>query len=428
MPPQLGTLHPLHAPVRRRRVTVRGTAVGMLAAALVVGAAACSEGDPQIQELRGWERAESWPHPDVVAYDRVATTAGPDGVAWLTWASGRDDTLAYREVVDGGEPTETELEAPEAPVVIPLGVANDDEGWVAVAATRERPNGENTGLMAWQPVSSAAPPRGQLLAPPEPGLPAPVGVNAGRAAGTDVVAGVAGGQAVAWISNDGGRWEGTVLELGLAGDLAAIDLAGHGDELVLAGVDADGGAHLWTSPDGRTWEPGPTDDLPSGSRSVTVLGSLDEDELALAWMAGGDSDGESGGGSGGGSGGAAIAPRAGTTATVQRFDGRSVADEGTIEARPDAGIPTFSLDGATLSPDDHLVVVGTASPATETGVPMIWLRDGDAWEPSTQRELAGRVDYQFRAITTTSDGQMMGLITPAAHIDLELWRWIRGEE
>jgi hypothetical protein len=400
----------------------------MLAAALVVGAAACSEGDPQFQELRGWERAESWPHPDVVAYDRVATTAGPDGVAWLTWASGRDDTLAYREVVDGGEPTETELEAPEAPVVIPLGVANDDEGWVAVAATRERPNGENTGLMAWQPVSSAAPPRGQLLAPPEPGLPAPVGVNAGRAAGTDVVAGVAGGQAVAWISNDGGRWEGTVLELGLAGDLAAIDLAGHGDELVLAGVDADGGAHLWTSPDGRTWEPGPTDDLPSGSRSVTVLGSLDEDELALAWMAGGDSDGESGGGSGGGSGGAAIAPRAGTTATVQRFDGRSVADEGTIEARPDAGIPTFSLDGATLSPDDHLVVVGTASPATETGVPMIWLRDGDAWEPSTQRELAGRVDYQFRAITTTSDGQMMGLITPAAHIDLELWRWIRGEE
>jgi hypothetical protein len=420
MPPQLGTLHPLHAPVRRRRVA----AAGMLAAALAVGGAACSEGDPQFQELRGWERAETWAHADVVAYDRVATTAGPDGVAWLTWTTGSDDTLAYREVVDGGEPSETALEAPEAPVVIPLGVANDDEGWVAVAATREQPNGENTGLMAWQPVSSAAPPRGQLLVPPAPELGPPEGVNAGRAAGTDIVVGVAGGRAVAWISHDGGRWEGAVLELGLSTDLAAIDLAGHGGELVLAGVDVDGGARLWTSPDGRTWEPGPTDDLPGGSRSVTLLGSLDDEELAIAWMAGGEAEG----GPGGGPGAAAIAPRAGTTATVQRFDGRSVANEGTIEARPDAGIPTFSLDGATLSPDDHLVVVGTASPATETGVPMIWLRDGDAWEPSTQRELAGRVDYQFRAITTTSDGQMMGLITPAAHIDLELWRWIRGDE
>jgi hypothetical protein len=317
------------------------------------------------------------------------------------------------------------LAAPGVPVLIPIGVATDGQGWVAVAATRDRPNGGNTGLMAWPPrppssspssgasaPSPAAPaPRGQALALPRPGLPQPEAVNAGRAAGTSLVAGVAGGDVVAWRSTDDGRrWQGSVLDLGVDADLTAIDLVGHGSALVLAGVDADGGAHLWTSPDGLTWNPVPADDLPSGVRSVTLLASLDQDQLALAWLAGGESDDSS-------------SARTGTTATVQRFDGSRIIDEGTIEARPDAGIPTFSLDGATLSPEGRLVVVGTASPEANTGVPMIWLRDGDTWEPSPQRELAGRVDYQFRAITTTPNGAMVGLVTPATHVDLEVWRW-----
>jgi hypothetical protein len=422
MPPLLGTIHR----------TTRAVAVGLLA--VVIGGAAvagCSKSDPQFEELRGWERVETLPHADVIPYDRVATTAGPNGVAWLTWASRRDDVLAYHEVGEDNEVRETALAAPGVPVLIPIGVATDGDGWVAVAATRDRPNGGNTGLMAWQPGSTpssgsgsgspaagasapaptAAAPRGQMLALPQRGLPQPEAVNAGRAAGTSLVAGVAAGDVVAWRSTDDGRrWQGSVLDLGVDADLTAIDLVGHGSTLVLAGVDADGGAHLWTSPDGLTWNPVPADDLPGGVRSVTLLASLDQDQLALAWLAGGEGDDRS-------------SARTGSTATVQRFDGGRIIDEGTIEARPDAGIPTFSLDGATLSPEGRLVVVGTASPEADTGVPMIWLRDGDTWEPSPQRELAGRVDYQFRAITTTSDDQMLGLVTPATHVDLEVWRW-----
>jgi hypothetical protein len=424
MPPLLGTIHR----------TTRAVAVGLLA--VVIGGAAvagCSKSDPQFEELRGWERVETLPHADVIPYDRVATTAGPNGVAWLTWASRRDDVLAYHEVGEDNEVRETALAAPGVPVLIPIGVATDGDGWVAVAATRDRPNGENTGLMAWQPGGSpgAAPasgsagasapspasaaPRGQMLAPPQRGLPQPEAVNAGRAGGTSIVAGVAAGEVVAWRSTDDGRrWRGSVLDLGLDVDLTAIDLVGHGSALVLAGVDADGGAHLWTSPDGLTWNPVAADGLPEGVRSVTLLASLDQDQLALAWLAGGEGDDSS-------------SARTGSTATVQRFDGRQVTDEGTIEARPEAGIPTFSLDGATLSPEGRLVVVGTAAPQARTGVPMIWLRDGDTWEPSPQRELAGRVDYQFRAITTTPNGEMVGLVTPATHIDLEVWRWAAGE-
>jgi hypothetical protein len=442
MPPLLGTIHR----------TVRAVAAGLLA--VVVGGAAvagCSKSDPQFEELHGWERVEVLPHADVIPYDRVATTAGPNGVAWLTWASRRDDALAYHEVGEGDEVRETVLAAPGVPVLIPIGVATDGEGWVAVAATRDRANGENTGLMAWQPRPSSTPgsagsgsesasgssgssspgsasgsagasaptpvaaaPRGQMLAPPRRGLPQPEAVNAGRASGTNLVAGVADGEVVAWRSTDDGRrWQGSVLDLGVDADLTAIDLVGHGSALVLAGVDADGGAHLWTSPDGLTWNPAPTDDLPTGVRSVTLLASLDQNELALAWLAGGEGDDSS-------------SARTGSTATVQRFDGRRVTDEGTIEARPEAGIPTFSLDGATLSPEGRLVVVGTAAPEARTGVPMIWLRDGDTWEPSPQRELAGRVDYQFRAITTTPNGEMVGLVTPATHVDLEVWRWSPG--
>jgi hypothetical protein len=423
MPPLLGTIHR----------TVRAVAVGLLAVVVGVAVAGCSKSDPQFEELRGWERVETMPHADVIPYDRVATTAGPNGVAWLTWASRRDDMLAYHEVGEGDEVQETALSAPGVPVLIPIGVATDGDGWVAVAATRDRANGGNTGLMAWQPRPSgasgssastgspssgasaptpaAAAPRGQMLALPQRGLPQPEAVNAGRAAGTNLVAGVSDGQVVAWRSTDDGRrWQGSVLDLGVDTDLVAIDLVGHGTSLVLAGVDADGGAHLWTSPDGLMWNPAPTEDLPQGVRSVTLLASLDEDQLALAWLAGGEGDDSS-------------SARTGSTATVQRFDGRQVIDEGTIEARPEAGIPTFSLDGATLSPEGNLVVVGTASPEARTGVPMIWLRDGDTWEPSPQRELAGRVDYQFRAITTTPNGEMVGLVTPANHIDLEVWRW-----
>ena len=144
MPPLLGTIHR----------TVRAVAVGLLAVVVGVAVAGCSKSDPQFEELHGWERVETLPHADVIPYDRVATTAGPNGVAWLTWASRRDDVLAYHEVGEGDEIRETVLAAPGVPVLIPIGVATDGQGWVAVAATRDRPNGGNTGLMAWQPRPS----------------------------------------------------------------------------------------------------------------------------------------------------------------------------------------------------------------------------------------------------------------------------------
>lgn len=409
MPLVLGTLHRAPLPSRRVR-TVRRLAGGLLATAVAVAAVGCSESDPQFAELRGWERVEVWGHQDVVDYDRVAVTSGPGELAWFTRARGNTDTLAYWTSSDAESASQIEVAMPREPVVIPVAVANDtDDGWVAVAVSRDRANGENTGLLAWQ--SGGSPPRAQRLRPPERGIGVPSRVEAARIGGVDVVTGVVDGQVAAWRDTGTGRWQGDVLDLDVDGELVTSDLASDGERLVLAGVDRRGGAHLWTSPDGQDWQP-LAGDLPGGVGSATLLGPVAPGELLVAWLeARVPENGDE-------------VARSGPSATVQRIAGDRARDEGVVEARPDDGWSDLSVTGAALSPDGRTVVVGSAWRSADELTPMVWLRDGDSWEPTSQPELASRLDYELRAVATSADDRMVGVVTPAPRgIDVEVWRW-----
>lgn len=394
------------APPAPRRVRGAG-----LAAALVLVATACSQGEPRWQELSGWERVDVWGHLDVVDYDRVAATAGPDGVAWFTRARGGTDTLAYWSTEDGASVSQAEVAMPDDEVVIPVAVANGADGtWVAAAVSRERPTGENSGLVAWQSGSST--PAARRLTPPDRGLDdVPQRVEAARAGEVSLVAGVADGEAVAWRSDDGGAWRGTVLDLGTDGRLLTADVATDGERFVVAGVDVDGGTHLWTSADGADWE-SLDGDLPSGMGSATLLGPVEPGDLLVAWL----TDDRSGDGQ--------VALGA-PSATVQRISGGSLTDEGTIESRPDEGWGDLSLAGATVSPEGRIVAVGTAWRSRSDRTPMVWAQEGDGWEPTSQPELAARLDFELRAVATASDDRMVGIVTPfPAGIDVEVWRWV----
>jgi hypothetical protein len=384
-----------------------------LAAVLAVGAAAvgCSKSEPRFEELRGWERVDVWGHIDVVDFDRVAATTGPDGLAWFTRARGSTDTLAYWSSSDGESVSQVEVAMPDEPVVIPVSVANDaTESWAAVAVSRERANGENTGLVAWQ--SGDSQPRPERLTPPERGLGVPARVETARIGDVAVVVGVVDGEAVAWRSTDGGRWRGDVLDLEVDDELVTTDLASDGERLVLAGVDRGGRGHLWTSTGGENWEPLAAD-LPSSVGSATLLGPVALGELLVSWLddtriaENGDD----------------IATRAPST-TVQHIAGDRVSDEGTIEARPDDGWPDLSLSGATVGPNGRIVAVGSAWQGGTDGTPMVWVREADRWEPSAQPELVGRLDYELRAVTSAPGDRMVGLVTPASTgIDAEVWAW-----
>lgn len=388
----------------------------LLASTLLVGVAAgCSSGDGPPGETSGWRRTEVRRHHDVAgAYDRVAVEGHPGGVAWLTWDTGAADALAYWELDDDQRSHATTLRMPDDPVLIPVDVATDREGWLAVAVTRDRPNGENTGLVAWR-SRSRSDPRPVRLEVSGPGLDVPERVSAGRLRGISVVAGVVDGSVVTWIhdGDDGDEgddrgWRPTLPDLRFPGDLVTADLASDGERFLLAGVDTDGDAHLWTSTDTRTWEPITGDAMPSDTGSVTVLGPLGRGEVAIAWVAAGGDD----------------APRSGPGVTIQRLAGGEVAGEGTIEADPDAGTIEVSAAGATRSPEGNLVVVGAAWRRAGERAPMVWVRDGDRWEPTDQPELVGRVDHELRTVTTTSDTAMHAVVTPfPSHVDVEVWEW-----
>jgi hypothetical protein len=281
---------------------------------------------------------------------------------------------------------------------------------VAVAVTRDRPGGGNTGLVAWHGTREAAgevPAARQLPLADE----VPAVVRAARADDTNVVVGAIDGEVTAWHNGDDGLWRRSALDLGVE-DIAFVDVASLADQFVLAGVDEKGDAHVWLSSDGEDWQPvASAGDLPSGVSSVTLPAPLGDDELAVVWMAADQQD--------------RADPRSGTLATIQRFDGARLADAGVIEARPADGIARFAVTGATMSPEGHLVAVGRATPDSDTTVPMVWLRESDTWQPSPQSELLERAGYQFRAVATDGD-EMVGVITPwPTGGDIELWRWQR---
>jgi hypothetical protein len=182
---------------------------------------------------------------------------------------------------------------------------------------------------------------------------------------------------------------------------------GDGERFVLAGVDAEAQAHVWTSTDGERWDPLPDDGerLPTGVGAVGLLTPLAEGQVAAGWLADEDS-----------------APANATSATIQRLEGDELSDQGTIVGDSGGSVDRVDLGGAALSPADRLVVVGTALRPSGDRAPMVWARQSDEWRASRQPELAGRLDYEARAVTADGD-RLLALVTGVAHVDVESWRW-----
>jgi hypothetical protein len=391
--------------------------------------AGCSDdggdGDRPPAEIRGaWERGEVQTHGDVFfTFDRVAVGGSPDTVAWVTRRT-RGDTgdLAYSEMLAGADATSVDLPVADGgpAVLIPVGVATDAEGWAAVAATRDQPRGENTGLLAWQTrrTNASAPevPPGVPLVPPPGVSGAPQLASIGRANGASLVAALVGGQVVLWslpegAGENGGAapplagWEASQPDLELDGELVHLRVTGDGERFVLAGVDDEAGGHVWTSTDGESWEPVPDDHLPGDVGAVGLLTPVAGGQVVVGWLADEDS-----------------APANATSATIQRLEGDGLSDEGAITSDSGTRIDRIDLAGAARSPADRLVVVGAAVRSSGDRTPMVWVRHGGDWTPTRRPELTNRLDYELRAVTTDDD-RMVGIVTGVAHVDVETWRW-----
>lgn len=401
----------------RRPFATRGPVrlIGAVALLGIAATACASRGEPRLQELGGWRRetvlgSDEGRGDGGGAVEQVATTTTPGNLAWFTGTPGGDDEqtgFAYRQL-DADVPQEATATRRDGNVLIPVGVAADADAWLAVAVTRDRPNGDNTGLLAWQgtTASTTDAPMARRL-PPTDEVPAVVSTARGN--GVDLVVGPIDGDVVAWRNENTGLWRRSVLDLGVDEAIVFVDVVGLGDRFVLAGVDENGDGHLWSSTDGEDWQPVEAgDEIPSGLASVTLPAPLAEDDLAVVWMAVDEPT--------------RTDVRSGTSATIQRFDGETLSDAGVIDAQTADEVPRFAVTGATMSPEGHLVVVGRAA-VQDTTVPMLWLREDGAWQPTPQRELAGRLGYQFRAVTTDDEG-MVGVITrwPTGG-DVEVWRW-----
>jgi hypothetical protein len=207
-------------------------------------------------------------------------------------------------------------------------------------------------------------------------------------------------------------WHVNYRDLGTgAGDLVSLRMIGDGRRLVLAGVESDGTAHLWTSSNGRDWEAVAAGDLPAEAGAVGLLSALQKGRVLIGWLDDEDS-----------------APWNASSATLQQLepDG-DLLGEGTLEADPERDIDRVHLTGAALSPDDRLVVVGAAVRADGVSTPMVWAHAGDGWRPSEQANLAGHLDHEFRVVVSVGDERMVALATAMSHPDVEAWRWRPGD-
>jgi hypothetical protein len=421
---------------RSRGRGIRGAGHAATAALMLVSVvAACGGGDDDADAadasspLAGWRRTDVVGRMDVQPYDEVATASAPGRLAWLGRPGWDTDALVYAESVDGGSPDTVELARPASPggpTSTPATVATAaDGGWVAVADIRAAPGDLLVGLEVWRGagVESAASIVGDALVPAAGTTIAFDRVSAGRVGETAVVValtgptppeddGPTGGPApqdvVAWTATGDGGWEPSPPDLGVDGPLGSLRVTGDGERLVLAGVTAGGDALLWSSQDGRSWEPLDDAALPSGIEGVDLLATVAPGEVAVGWHR--DVDGDS-------------------RTVVQRLGDDAVADVGTVEPAVGSGIDGAVALGATVDTEDELVLVGTgynSSHSTSSGatpVPLVWTRDDDSWIATRQTELVGHLDNRFRAVTTTSDGDLAGLITPFLGIDVELWQW-----
>lgn len=404
----------------RRWARSAGTIAVMAGVLVVTGTACASESESSLVLDGTWERMDVWEQRTSFDHDQVATGSSDDAVVWLNRSEDDAERLTYWEIRDGEDPVDLELPTPVGTILIPVGVAADSRGWAAVSVTRDQPNGANTGLVAWHGPSGRSDDvqAAQPLTSPAGQAAPPSSVSVGRSAELLVVAALYDGGPVVWSRQgadaDVDAWQSSAdgVDLGLASgtSLRSLRVVGDGERLVLAGVDGAGQAHLWTSADGSTWEAVESDDLPEAAGAVGLLAPLDKGSVAVGWL----DDEES-------------APWNATAATIQRFTGDTLTDEGTIEAAPDDDIERLHLTSATLSPDERLTVVGGALRPDSDRTPMVWVQEDDSWPATDQDELTGHLDHEFRAIVTTDDDRMVAVATTLSHPDVESWQWRPGD-
>jgi hypothetical protein len=415
-----------------------------MVACVVTSGLACSEGSEDPAELSGhWDRIERWEQRSSFEFDRIATTSNTDAVAWFTrWQEDGTIGLAYWEIRDGGEARRVDVPmgintaggtarraagGDDAQILIPVAVATDDEGWASVAVTRDRPAGANQGLMAWEGRLAGTDPitPGEDLPLPPGATGPPASVSVGRSSDTIAVACLFDGNPAIWHRSSErspgagtgsgvdttSSWPVDFQELGTEDNaLVSLRLAGDGERLVMAGVEANGTAHVWISEDGQSWDPVDASQLPDEVGAVGLLSVLERGRVLIAWLDDEDS-----------------APFNATSATIQELDDEGrLSDEGSIEADPQGDIDRVRLAGAALGPRDGLVIVGAAVGAEGVSTPMMWARNGDGWDPTDQPNLDGHLDHEFRVVVSDDDERMVALATATSHPDIEAWRWRPG--
>jgi hypothetical protein len=389
---------------RARRVV---PAVALVVVAAVVGGACAEEADPPdtaglaVRELAGWERQDTYAQAEAHAYDQVAAAPTGDGAVWLTRAGeaeGDDGTLAVWTLAGGR--TSQDFATSPGGIVIPVGVAADAEGWTAVAVARDRPDGTNTGVVAWRlPGVASQAARPESLALPR-GVPASITVA--RSGGTSVVAGLVDGLLTTWVS-DGGRWSAGFPDLGVDRVVSAR-VATAPDGFLLAVVGDDGRPSLWSSPDGLAWS-GLT--LPdTGAVAAVATLSPTDGGVVAAWLAGMPAGDE--------------APVDATEVVVHLAEGTTVTAFGTISAQPGDGVERIDINGAARQ-GQWLLVAGAAIAEDGSARPGLWAGSGRDWARSTQADLVGQRDLEFRTVSVSDDG-LYGLLTQRGGVDVHIWR------
>lgn len=425
-----------------RRARAAAVLPALLLAVACGGDTDTDDDGEQPPELSGWTRSLRVGHGDVVAHDHVAVAGDGTSLVWVTWARDSDSMLSASvwtpDTSDGGAalamPEASSLPVLQAagdsgPVVVPHVAAISGTTWTAVATVRDQPGEEKSGLVAWQGDTDAS--SGDRVAPsvltlPDGRQPAHPRTAVGRVGEVTVIATLTSEVATddpeeyyrptgltMWRSTGGGEWIEATPRLGLDAPLAGIGLTGDGAQLVLAGVDREGRAHLWTSPDGTDWDEVTDELLPTDVAGVGTLTTAREGTVAVAWHLG-DLDHDPLGTFGGAS-------------RVQTFSDGRVDDHGNVTFDQDAPLRQADIRGVVARPDGRLVVAGTAQ--TREGddpVPMVWTQVGDEWVASEQTEFTGRLDCAMRSLAADGDDADAGLravVTCFTHVDVEQWQW-----
>jgi hypothetical protein len=139
---------------------------------------------------------------------------------------------------------------------------------------------------------------------------------------------------------------------------------------------------------------------------VSGVGPGEGGEGVVAWLVGEPS--------------ATEVPREATEVVLQRVEGTTISDAGTITAGDDG---SALVDVNAVARRGDWLVVGGARVGDGGAVrPGLWASAGGDWAQSTQADLVDQSDSEFRALQGGTDGSLYGVITERGGIDVHVWR------